>query len=197
MEINASVVDESTDIELGIIDSASSHSDQTAQYFSTNTSERPSSDSSEFTQDFNDTVQCDGNALNLTVPDESFYVNNNSNNNSNNNHDYSNNVCHETDEIYCIICQDQSQQSSELPCGHKYCTTCISEYVSLKITDGTVYLKCFTLINNNTNENNDNNSINNNNNNNKQCGTDIPETTILNILSNKPDIIQKYLKRKS
>lgn len=89
----------------------------------------------------------------------------------------------------CLICLTplqetihQNERVYTLPCSHQYCFTCLESYLESNILEGKISMKCFHIENYNDAEGK---SL-------PACNAVIPETTVKEILINKPTTYAKY-----
>ena len=92
----------------------------------------------------------------------------------------------------CQICFEPNTLSSfTLPCNHEFCHECLINYLTSKITDGMVYIKCFH-INEHPIEISQTENSHENNEKYQSCGALIPTAIIEELLIDKPEILNKY-----
>ena len=121
----------------------------------------------------------------------------------------------ELEDFFCFICLESKVFATDprsidsvgdetnidgfklTTCGHTFCRACFVQYLHSNISDGSVYLKCFSTVTSSYLPDNDSHSLN------PQtisipCNADISESDIARLLeeSGETKLLEKYLKFK-
>lgn len=85
--------------------------------------------------------------------------------------------------FFCLICfsESSSQDAYQLPCGHKYCKSCIQAYIESNVIEGKTQIKCFYVGSSNSDGTK---AI--------PCDEIIGKNVIIDLLQNNPPTLAKY-----